>query len=240
MSELIIEMNLIEQIEEGAILLVNKPLKWTSFDIVNKIKWLSKRHIPKLKIGHAGTLDPLADGLLIVCTQKMTKQVETIQAQPKTYIATLFLGATRPSFDRETEINQTFPTEHINLDNIKEVLEGFIGIQQQFPPAFSAIKQGGKPIYLKARKGIEVEIKSKEIEIYHIEILDYTFPYLKFEVKTSKGTYIRSLANDIGIRLQSGAYLHHLTRTKIGDYNLENGLEIDFIESTLKSIESKN
>lgn len=232
-------MTLIKQLEEGMILLVNKPLNWTSFDIVNKIKWLSKRHIPKFKIGHAGTLDPLADGLLIVCTQMMTKQVETIQAQKKTYIATVFLGATRPSFDRETEIDATFPTEPFKRDEIIQVLNSFLGKQQQFPPAFSAIKQGGKPIYLKARKGIAVEIQSKEIEIFKIELMEYEFPFLKFEVDTSKGTYIRSLANDIGLRLNNGAYLHHLTRTKIGDYDLKNAWNIDDIEKELKTIETK-
>jgi tRNA pseudouridine55 synthase len=216
-----------QQIASGCVLLVDKPLTWTSFDAVNIIKSHFRKLQPKLKIGHAGTLDPLADGLLIICTQNFTKTIESIQIQKKTYVAEIFIGATRPSFDRETEIDQSFPFEHITEALIKETLESFLGVQQQFPPVFSAIKQGGKPIYLKARKGIEVEVKSKEIEIYHIEFQGYKNQILTIEVSCSKGTYIRSLANDIGKKLHSGAYLHALTRTKIGDYSLENAYKLD-------------
>lgn len=233
-------LNIRQQIESGCVLLINKPLTWTSFDAVNKIKSHFRKLQPKFKIGHAGTLDPLADGLLIICTQKFTKTIESIQIQKKTYVAQIFIGATRPSFDRETEIDQNYSTDHISIDLIKETLQSFIGVQQQFPPVFSAIKQGGKPIYLKARKGIEVEVKSKEIEIYNIEFQGYQNQILTIEVSCSKGTYIRSLANDIGKKLNSGAYLHALTRTKIGDYSLENAYNLDDLiaqirENTLES-----
>lgn len=221
---------LIQDIADGAIIPVYKPLHWTSFDVVRKIQGLSRKSIPKLKIGHAGTLDPMAEGLLIVCTQKMTKQVEIIQSQKKTYIATIFLGATRPSYDLETEIDQRFETSHIDREMVENILSKFLGKQLQTPPIYSAVKQDGKPIYLKARKGIDVVIQPKEIEIFDIQILDYALPYLKISCTVSKGTYIRTLAKDIGDRLQSGAYLDHLIRTKIGDYTSDNALSIDDLE----------
>lgn len=221
---------LIQDIADGAIIPVYKPLHWTSFDVVRKIQGLSRKAIPKLKIGHAGTLDPMAEGLLIVCTQKMTKQVEIIQSQKKTYIATIFLGATRPSYDLETEIDQRFETSHIDREMVENILSKFLGKQLQTPPIYSAVKQDGKPIYLKARKGIDVVIQPKEIEIFDIQILDYALPYLKIACTVSKGTYIRTLAKDIGESLQSGAYLDHLIRTKIGDYTSDNALSIDDLE----------
>ena len=228
-------LNIREQIASGCVLLIDKPLTWTSFDAVNKIKSHFRKMQPKLKIGHAGTLDPLADGLLIICTQKFTKTIESIQIQKKTYVAQIFIGATRPSFDRETEIDATFPIDHIAQDEIKKTLDSFIGVQQQFPPVYSAIKQGGKPIYLKARKGIEVEVKSKEIQIYSIDFQGYENQILTIEVSCSKGTYIQSLANDIGKKLNSGAYLHALTRTKIGEYDLANAYKMDDIIAQIRA-----
>lgn len=230
-------MNLLKKIEEGVVLSVYKPLEWTSFDVVKKIKGLTRKSIPKLKIGHAGTLDPLAEGLLIICTQKMTKQVEVIQSKPKTYIANITLGANRPSYDKETEISETFSTEHLTKELVEEVLHSFLGVQEQFPPAFSAIKQGGKPIYLKARKGIDVEIRPKQVEIYSIRLLQYHLPHIEIEVCVSKGTYIRSLAYDIGKKLACGAYLNHLIRTKIGEYSIEDSLQVSQIHELIIDIE---
>lgn len=227
-------MSLKSKLEEGSILSIYKPLTWTSFDVVRKIKIMTKRSIPKLKIGHAGTLDPLAEGLLIICTQRMTKQVDAIHALPKTYIAKIVLGANRPSHDKETEISQTFDTSLLNLELINSVLSSFKGIQQQYPPAYSAVKVGGEPAYLKARQGIEVEIKSKEIEIYSIELIESDLPSITIKVQVSKGTYIRTLAYDIGVKLNSGAYLDHLIRTEIGEYSIENSIKMDDIDLELK------
>lgn len=220
--------------EEGTVFLLNKPLEWTSFDVVNKLKWNLKKTFSKIKIGHAGTLDPLADGLLIVCCGKKTKTIESIQNQQKTYIAEIFIGATRPSFDRETEIDAHFDTPDATFEKIKSVIHSFIGKQKQFPPIFSAIKQNGKPVYLKARAGKEVVMTAKEIEIYNLEIIDYQFPVLKLLVECSKGTYIRSLAHDIGKALNSGAYLHSLKRTAIGKYKIEDAWEIEDLVAALK------
>ena len=226
-------MNLVHDLAEGVILPVYKPLEWTSFDVVKKIKGMTRKSIPKLKIGHAGTLDPLAEGLLIICTQKMTKQVDAIHALPKTYIATIFLGAERPSYDKETEISANYPIEHIDEKFVVETLKSFLGRQEQIPPVYSAIKQDGKRLFLKARKGIEVEVKPKEIEVYDIKLLSFHLPLIKIEVTVSKGTYIRTLAYDIGKKLNSGAYLDHLIRSKVGDYSIEQSLDIDTIHKTL-------
>jgi tRNA pseudouridine55 synthase len=230
-------MNLAQDLEAGMILPFYKPLEWTSFDVVKKIKGLTRKSIPKLKIGHAGTLDPLAEGLLIICTQKMTKQVDAIHALPKTYIATIFLGAERPSYDKETEVSATYPTNHINENLVLEVLNSFNGKQEQIPPVYSAVKQDGKRLYLKARKGIEVEVRSREIEIYTIQLLEFNLPYLKIEVTVSKGTYIRTLAYDIGKKLNTGAYLDHLIRSKIGDYSIENSFDMETVHKTLATRE---
>jgi tRNA pseudouridine55 synthase len=226
-------MNLLSDLESGVILSVYKPLHWTSFDVVKKIKGLTRKLIPKLKIGHAGTLDPLAEGLLIICTQKMTKQVDAIHALPKTYIATIFLGAERPSYDKETEVSATYSIDHLSEPFVIETLVSFLGQQEQIPPVYSAVKLGGKPAYLKARKGVEVEIKAKEIEIYEIKVLEYALPLLKIEVIASKGTYIRSLAYDIGKKLNTGAYLDHLIRSKIGDYSIDQSVDMDTIHTSL-------
>jgi tRNA pseudouridine55 synthase len=227
----------LEDIANGYTLCIDKPLEWTSFDVVNKLKYKFKRHLgKKFKIGHAGTLDPLATGLLIVCTGSQTKQIQYIQDAPKEYTGSIFLGATRPSFDRETEVNHTFPIDHITIDNIKETAETFIGLQQQFPPVFSAIKQEGKPIYLKARKGIEVEVKSREIEIMAFDIEKIDLPIIEWRIACTKGTYIRSIANDFGAKLHIGAYLDSLVRTKIGDNHLNDAWNFEELLSYIDSI----
>ncbi|MBL7788267.1 MAG: tRNA pseudouridine(55) synthase TruB [Chitinophagales bacterium] len=230
-------MNLLDELENGTILPVYKPLDWTSFDVVKKIKGLTRKSVSKLKIGHAGTLDPLAEGLLIICTQKMTKQVDAIHALPKTYIATIFLGAERPSYDKETEISATYPIDHIDEKLVSDTLKSFMGKQEQIPPVYSAVKQDGKRLFLKARKGIEVEVKPKEIEVYDIRLIEFNLPLIKVEVRVSKGTYIRTLAFDIGKRLNSGAYLDHLVRSKVGDYSIEHSLDMETIHKTLATKE---
>lgn len=230
-------MNLLDELENGTILPVYKPLDWTSFDVVKKIKGLTRKSVSKLKIGHAGTLDPLAEGLLIICTQKMTKQVDAIHALPKTYIATIFLGAERPSYDKETDISATYPIDHIDEKLVSDTLKSFMGKQEQIPPVYSAVKQDGKRLFLKARKGIEVEVKPKEIEVYDIRLIEFNLPLIKVEVRVSKGTYIRTLAFDIGKRLNSGAYLDHLVRSKVGDYSIEHSLDMETIHKTLATKE---
>ncbi len=219
--------------QEGALLLFNKPYEWTSFDLVNKLKFKIKHkyHFKKIKVGHAGTLDPLATGLLIVCVGKYTKKIDSYQSQVKEYIATLKLGATTPSFDLETEIDENYPTEHITLELIDEALKGFIGEIQQRPPDYSAVKVNGKRAYEYARKGQEVEIKKKTLAIDEIEVLEFDQNSLKIRVVCSKGTYIRALARDIGQKLNSGAHLTALERTRIGDFHINDALEIeDFIK----------
>lgn len=219
--------------QQGAFILLNKPYKWTSFDLVNKVKFKVKHklRVKKIKVGHAGTLDPLATGLMIVCVGKYTKQIESYQSQVKEYIATLELGATTPSFDLETEIDQTYPTGHINRELIDEVLKGFIGEIKQRPPDYSAVKVNGKRAYEYARKGQEVEIKEKTLAIDEIEVLEYDQNILKLRIVCSKGTYIRALARDIGQALQSGAHLTALERTQIGEFKINDAIEIeDFIK----------
>lgn len=219
--------------QQGAFILLNKPYEWTSFDLVNKIKFKIKHklRVKKIKVGHAGTLDPLATGLMIVCVGKYTKRIESYQSQVKEYIATLQLGATTPSFDLETEIDQTYPTEHINRELVDEVLKGFIGEIKQRPPDYSAVKVNGKRAYEYARKGQEVEIKEKTLVIDDIEVLQFEDNILKLRVVCSKGTYIRALARDIGQALQSGAHLTALERTQIGDFRIDDAIEIeDFIK----------
>lgn len=210
----------------GQVLLIDKPLHWTSFQAVNKLKWLlkSKLGIKKIKIGHAGTLDPLATGLLIVCTGKMTKTITEIQAQAKEYTGTFFIGATTPSYDLETEVDQTFPIVHIDRELIDKTVQQFLGEIDQKPPIFSAIKKDGKRLYEHARAGEEVEIASRKTTIYEFEITRVALPEIDFRIACSKGTYIRSIAHDFGKTLQSGAHLTALRRTKIGDYHVENGI----------------
>ena len=215
-----------EDFLEGQILLIDKPLTWTSFQAVNKLKYILKRKydLPKkFKIGHAGTLDPLATGLLIVCTGKFTKRITEIQGQAKEYTGTFTVGATTPSYDLETEIDATFPTEHITLELIQETTKQFLGEIDQKPPVFSAIKKDGKRLYEHARAGEEVEIAFRKTTIYEFEITKFDLPEIEFRIVCSKGTYIRSLAYDFGKALNSGAHLSVLRRTKIGDYTVTDG-----------------
>ena len=222
-----------EEILAGKVLLIDKPLTWSSFQAVNKLKYILKRKydLPKkFKIGHAGTLDPLATGLLIICTGKFTKKITEIQAQEKEYTGTIFVGATTPSYDLETGIDATFPTEHISEALILETTKQFIGEIDQKPPVFSAIKKDGKRLYEHARAGEEVEIQSRKTTIHEFEITRIALPEIDFRVKCSKGTYIRSLAYDFGLALQSGGHLTALRRTKIGDYSVENGISPEDFE----------
>lgn len=223
---------------KGKILCIDKPLEWTSFQVVNKMRYMlcQKLKIKKLKVGHAGTLDPKATGLLIVCTGKATKGIDLIQAQKKEYIATIKLGATTPSLDLETEESERFETSHISQQLVEEALLSFTGTVEQVPPIFSAIRINGKRAYEHARKGEEVEMKSREITIPHIELLSYAQDEIKIRVECSKGTYIRSLARDIGAKLDSGGYLTGLIRTKIGDYTIENAISIEEFEAKLLEI----
>ena len=211
----------------GEILYFNKPLTWTSFNLVNRVRGVLSRHVgvKKLKVGHAGTLDPLATGVMILCTGKATKLIESFQYQTKEYIATLQLGATTPSFDLEKEIDATYPTEHITEDLVRTTLQQFVGTIEQVPPTFSAVKIDGKRAYQYAREGMEVEIKPKTLVIDEIELIDCQLPSITIRVVCSKGTYIRALARDIGLALQSGAHLTALKRTRIGDITLDQCLE---------------
>ena len=223
-----------EDFKNGKVLLIDKPLNWTSFQAVNKIRWHIKQrfNIKKIKVGHAGTLDPLATGLLIICTGKQTKEIHTYQGQIKEYTGTFVVGATTPSYDLETEIDKTFPTDHITNELLHKTTNHFIGDIQQKPPIFSAIKKDGKRLYELARKGETTEIKSRTVTISEFEITKINFPNVDFRVVCSKGTYIRSLAYDFGQTLGSGAHLSVLRRTKIGDFSVENGVSIEnFIEN---------
>lgn len=224
----------VEDYQVGQVLLIDKPLHWTSFQVVNKLRWEIRQafNIKKIKVGHAGTLDPLATGLLVLCTGKMTKQIDTFQGQVKEYTGTIVLGSSTPSFDLETEINETFPTSHITESLIKETTKQFIGDIQQYPPVFSAIKKDGKRLYEFARAGEDVEIKPRMVNISEFEITNISGLEVEFRVVCSKGTYIRSLANDFGVALQSGAHLSALRRTKIGDFDVKNAISIEkFIEN---------
>lgn len=219
--------------KEGEVLYFDKPLKWTSFAVVNKIRYhiCRKLGVKKIKVGHAGTLDPLATGVMIICTGKATKRIEEFQYHTKEYIATLQLGATTPSFDLEKEIDATYPTEHITRELVEETLKGFVGSIEQIPPVFSACKVEGKRAYELARNGEEVELKAKTLVIDEIELLDCRLPEIKIRVVCSKGTYIRALARDIGQTLNSGAHLTGLVRTRVGDVKLEDCLQVeDFAE----------
>ena len=227
-------MKTLEDFKSGQVLLIDKPLTWTSFQVVNKLRWEIKQKfkIKNIKVGHAGTLDPLATGLLILCTGKFTKKIETYQAQVKEYTGEITLGATTPSYDLETEINKTFPTEHISEEMIKKTTEKFTGEIDQKPPIFSAIKKEGKRLYELARAGETTEIKTRKVTISEFEITKIDLPKVEFRVVCSKGTYIRSLAYDFGLALNSGAHLSGLRRTKIGEFNVDNGMKIDeFIAS---------
>lgn len=228
-----------EEFLSGQVILVDKPLEWTSFQVVNKIRWLIKKQfgLKKIKVGHAGTLDPLASGLLILCAGKFTKRIDEFQAQDKEYTGTILLGATTPSYDAETEVNQTFPTEHINKELLYQTVKQFIGVNQQQPPVFSALKKDGKRLYEYARKGEVVEIPTREIRIEEFEITRFELPEVDFRVVCGKGTYIRSLAHDLGKAMESGGYLTALRRTKIGAFDVDNSQSISEIEDYIKSLE---
>ncbi len=219
----------VEDFKNGQVLLINKPLNWTSFQVVNKIRWLIKNKfgIKKIKVGHAGTLDPLATGLLIICTGKMTKKISSFQNQTKKYTGTFLIGSTTPSFDLETKPDKTFPVDHINKDLIINATKSFIGKIKQKPPIYSAIKKDGKRLYESARIGENIEINDRDIEILNFNISRINMPHIDFEVECSKGTYIRALANDFGKKLNSGATLYKLNRTKIGEYSVNKSISIE-------------
>ena len=222
-----------EDFKNGQVLLIDKPLNWTSFQVVNKLRWEIRQrfNIKKIKVGHAGTLDPLATGLLIICTGKQTKEIHIYQGQIKEYTGTITIGATTPSYDLESEIDKTYPTEHITEELLHETTKQFVGEIQQKPPIFSAIKKDGKRLYELARKGETTEINARTVTISEFEITKINLPEVEFRVVCSKGTYIRSLAYDFGLALNSGAHLSALRRTKIGDFSVDKGLSVErFIE----------
>ncbi|RDK88823.1 tRNA pseudouridine(55) synthase TruB [Marinirhabdus gelatinilytica] len=229
-----------EDYQNGQLLLIDKPLEWTSFQVVNKVRWLIRKqfNIKKIKVGHAGTLDPLATGLLILCVGKFTKKIETYQAQEKEYTGTITLGATTPSYDLETEIDQTFDISSITEAQIHEATQQFIGEIQQRPPVFSALKKEGKRLYEYARAGEEVKIASRAIHISAFEITKIEGANVHFRVACSKGTYIRSLAHDFGKALENGAHLSALRRTKIGEFSVDDAVSIEEFESDLKKSSS--
>jgi len=226
----------VEDYKNGQVLLIDKPLNWTSFQVVNKLRWhiRQKFNLKKIKVGHAGTLDPLATGLLIICTGKFTKKIDEYQGQIKEYTGEITLGATTPSYDLESEIDQTFPIEHISSELIEETVKQFIGEIDQKPPMFSALKKDGVRLYDLAREGKTIEIATRKINIVEFEITKIDLPKVNFRVVCSKGTYIRSLAYDFGKALNSGAHLSALRRTKIGAFSVENSKEpLAYIEEDL-------
>ena len=218
-----------ENYPEGILIPFDKPLEWTSADVVRKLKFKFQYFFKnkKLKVGHAGTLDPLATGMLIISLGKATKISEKLQAEKKEYIADVTFGATTPSYDLEKEIDATYPYDHINKDEIEETLKGFVGTQEQVPPIFSAKYVDGVRAYEMAREGVEVELKSATITIYNIELLEYNAPTARIRIECSKGTYIRSFARDLGLALQSGAHLTALRRTQSGSFHVENAITMD-------------
>jgi len=221
----------------GKILTFNKPIGWSSFDLVKKIRNLLKikYKFKKLKVGHAGTLDPLASGLMIICTGKFTKKISQIQDQDKTYVADVLFGATTPSFDLETEIDKTYHTKSITLKKIQDNLQEFMGEIEQIPPIYSALKIDGERLYKKARRGEKIIIKSRKVIINSIEIIEAELPRIRLKINCSKGTYIRSIAHDLGKKLNNGAHLISLIRTNIGEFNLESSLSIEDFEKKLNS-----
>ncbi len=227
----------VEDYLSGQVLLIDKPLNWTSFQVVNKVRWLIRKQfsLKKLKVGHAGTLDPLATGLLILCTGKFTKKIDTYQAQEKEYTGTITLGATTPSYDLESEIDQTFDISGISSEMIHAATQQFVGDIQQHPPIFSALKKDGKRLYEFARAGEEVEIPARNIHISAFKITNIDLPNIDFRVACGKGTYIRSLAHDFGKALDNGAHLSVLRRTKIGEFDVANAVSIEEFEQMLTS-----
>jgi len=215
-----------EDFKNGQVILIDKPLHWTSFQVVNKLRWSIRKkfNIKKIKVGHAGTLDPLATGLLIICTGKFTKTIDQLQAETKEYTGSFTLGATTPSYDLETKVDNTFLTNHITEEKLNKITNLFIGEIEQTPPLYSAIKKDGIRLYELARKGETTNIKSRKITVFEFEITKIEMPLVNFKIVCSKGTYIRSLARDFGNALDSGAYLSSLRRTKSGDFKVEKAL----------------
>lgn len=231
----------LDQLQEGQLFLIDKPLDWTSFDVVNKIKYSLKKYAPKIKIGHAGTLDPRATGLLVVCIGKFTKRITEIQDQYKVYTGSFFLGATTECYDTERPVNQTFDISHITEQEIYEAVDNFRGEIQQVPPAHSAIKIDGKTAYDLARKGKDVELKSRTVTIYEFDITKIELPHIYFRIKCSKGTYIRSIAHDFGKSLDNGAYLTSLRRENIGEYSVNEAWKVeDLVQNIQSQIEANN
>lgn len=218
-----------ERLMEGSIFVVDKPLNWTSFDVVSKIKWKSKYKfdLPKLKIGHAGTLDPLATGVIVICTGPCTKMIESLQAQEKVYSGSFYLGATTPSFDLETEPVFQSEIDHITLNKLEEVASQFVGNIEQTPPIYSAVQQDGKRLYELARQGKTTEIKSRFVDIFEMKITGFDPPLVHFLIRCSKGTYIRSIADDFGKKLRTGAYLNALRRTASGEFKVEDAWTVE-------------
>ncbi len=230
-----------EYFQAGQVLLIDKPLEWTSFDVVNKIRYSLKRYlnIKKIKVGHAGTLDPLATGLVIVCTGKATKQIEQFSGLDKQYVADVELGSTTPTYDKESEPDAIYSWEHITEELVREKLDLFRGDIEQVPPIYSALKVKGVKAYDLARKGKDVQMKARNINISKLDLLEFGEKYLQLDVSCSKGTYIRSLAYDLGVALNSGAHLSGLVRTRIGDYQLKDAISIFDFEKKLASFVTK-
>lgn len=226
----------LSNIVQGSMLMINKPESWTSFDVVNKIRGTIRHtfQLKKIKVGHAGTLDPLATGLLIVCTGRMTKQIDTFQGLEKRYTGVIKLGATTATYDREADEDQIYPIDHLNPAMIREAAERFVGDIMQKPPIFSAIKKDGVRLYKSARANKEVEIEPRKVHISSFELSEVNMPYVSFDVRCSKGTYIRSLAYDLGIELKTGGYLMELVRTHIGEYALADAWELDTLIDQIK------
>ncbi len=222
-----------ESYEEGRVILIDKPSEWTSFDVVNKIR----KTIRVKKVGHAGTLDPLATGLLIICTGKMTKQIDTYQAQEKEYTGRIMLGKTTPSFDRETPVDAEFDIRHVTPEMVIDAARSFVGVIEQIPPMYSAVRVDGKRMYVQARKGRTVEIPARQVTISHFDVTDVHLPTLGFRIVCSKGTYIRSLVRDLGVALGAGAYLDELRRTRIGAFQVSEAQTIsDFVQQFRQSV----
>ncbi|MCL7986813.1 tRNA pseudouridine(55) synthase TruB [Sphingobacterium sp. lm-10] len=233
MSELSTEEKTPFQFAEGQLLLVDKPYEWTSFDVVGKLRNTIKPL--KVKVGHAGTLDPLATGLLIICTGKMTKQIDNFQAEDKEYTGTITLGATTPTFDLESAVDQTFDISHISEEDIYRTAASFVGEQDQYPPAHSAIKIDGERVYEKARRGETFVLKPRQITVHSFEVEKIALPLIYFKIKCTKGTYIRSIANDFGQRLENGSHLSALRRTKSGDFHVNDAWNLQDLIQTIKS-----
>ena len=234
-----LDSNLVERLRtEGGVFLIDKPLEWTSFDVVNRLRYRLKNLLKdkKLKVGHAGTLDPLATGLLIVCVGKMTKQIDIFMGQPKTYTGNFKLGATTPTYDRETAEDAHFPTEQITPSVLEAARLSFLGEIDQLPPIYSAIKQEGTPLYELARKGKEVVVEPRRVTIHSFDIQPITHTDIAFKVHCAKGTYIRSLAYDFGKACQSGAYLMALRRTEIGDFSIDKAWNLDVLTKELEGL----